>query len=267
MDSLMGYEKVSLGFAEFTAKLIEESFEAILSAQEYQIERYAKLTRAINGEENVPGLISSDDVESEIELRFDSPLDEGAVISNKVSQLLTLYSPDLAIKGGEVLTAEQAQDIRDVVSEALYEEKIGVLSSLLTQTIPPRIMVSEGEITTKLELSNFMPEEVIPPAGKADNQKAKPAIRGKAAAKLPLPDVAIANPNDRNFGFFDRIPVQRVTDPDGGKVIMVGKPTAASNIATQPSVFIPDLRLIAKPATQSSKSSMLAQLTIRFKTV
>ena len=45
---MQNIQEVSLGFAEFVSQLIQETFEAILSSQNYQLERYAELQGRLN---------------------------------------------------------------------------------------------------------------------------------------------------------------------------------------------------------------------------
>ena len=42
------FKEVSLGFAEFVSQLIQETFEAILSSQNYQLEKYLEIESKLN---------------------------------------------------------------------------------------------------------------------------------------------------------------------------------------------------------------------------
>lgn len=47
------FKEVSLGFAEFVSQLIQETFDAVLSSQNYQLEKYAELEAKMNLPNNV----------------------------------------------------------------------------------------------------------------------------------------------------------------------------------------------------------------------
>ncbi|MTB53489.1 hypothetical protein [Lewinella sp. W8] len=258
----MEYEKVSLGFAEFTAKLIEESFEAILSSQQYQIERYLRLTESLDADEPISGLVKEEEVDEEIRSRFGSLLSRGMVLSNEESDRLAGLPEPVNLPGGERINAEGEAAIRAIITDLVYERKTEVLRTMINQSALARIHVTEGELETKLELSNLIPRQEEPPVTK------KTASR-KAQRKVDLGTVEQVQPG---FSMSDprvtKVNLKRIKDPDTGAEIVVVDRNKLLEASRKTAVAsVPDLRLIAKPATNSSSSSILATLKIKFKTV
>jgi hypothetical protein len=270
------FSKVSLGFAEFVSQLLHETFDAVLSAQNYQLEKYSEFEKALSiSNEKFKELYLSDaDIKSkEIEI-FGVALAEKMIISDVLIAVITGTVKDFdqakAISNN-TLTKFGFDISQQAVLSAIVEEKKGNLRHLINNSEMVRLMVDSGEITAKMELSNLYQNTANESTSTISNDPLKipstpphpPLPEKKATASTPG-----LTPLATGSKIFDLkgIKVSEVLDPvSKQKTLLIDKSSIKNNVVV--SNLIPKFRLVATPAQITSNSNLYSQVVIKFKTV
>lgn len=268
------FSKVSLGFAEFVSQLLHETFDAVLSAQNYQLEKYSALEKAlgISTPEFKESYITDEEIkEKEIEL-FGAALVENMIIPDDMLTRLKETVPDFdpemqdkAIRKGK-LTAYGVTLFADVSLESLVAEKKGEIRQLVNHSDMVRLIVDSGEIRAKLELTNLYQSADTEPA-RGDDPKKEPPPEisdppGKGATVKPTSG---ATPTIKRQGLKET-KMKEIEDPVSKlKTLIIDKASLQKNATFAGSM--PNVRLIATPATSTSNSNLFSEVIIKFKTV
>ena len=122
------FEKVSLGFAEFVSQLLHETFDAVLSAQNYQLEKYSEFEKALSlSNQQFKELYISDDEikEKEIEI-FGVSIKEKIQITNNlltsIKRIIKDFDQEKAVEKNK-LTNFGVTILEQKVIELIVDEK------------------------------------------------------------------------------------------------------------------------------------------------
>lgn len=155
-----------IGFPEFTAKLITDTFDALMAANMKQTEAYIELVKEIS--KSLTEFINSakDDISGEMVLQFltkvlpntentGTALQEGGTVpENK----LTDFNNAIKVEGddnGKVVTATTPYaDILQAIARRIAADKYTLLQDMVKLGLL-RIVVEEGEIETRLTFNTF----------------------------------------------------------------------------------------------------------------
>lgn len=265
------FNKVSLGFAEFVSQLLHETFDAVLSAQNYQMEKYSELEKALSISEVVfKELYISDEelLAKEIEL-FGTSITENMIVNENLLKSIISNFPDFnesngIVKGKLVLTGKE--EIKNNLALILVTEKRDKIREMINKSDMVRLMVDSGEIRAKLELTNIYQDN----EAKTDDSKS-PAETGSIGKTKILKKPIItksANLDFKNIGdlkssglkvniFEDEVTKQ--------KTVLIDK-SSIQKSEIKPST-LPNVRLIATPAQITSNSNLFSEVVIKFKTI
>lgn len=248
------FSKVSLGFAEFVSQLLHETFDAVLSAQNYQLEKYSALEKALGTSTlKFKELYITDDEIKEKEIEFfGAALMENMIIPDDMLISLKETVPDFdpemqdkAIRKGK-LTPYGVTLLADFVLESLVAEKKGEIRQLVNHSDMVRLIVDSGEIRAKLELTSLYQGPDTETVKKEDPQKVPtPTLKSQGLKEVKIKE------------FED--PVSKL------KTLIIDKASIQKNAPVAGSM--PNVRLIATPATSTSNSNLFSEVVIKFKTV
>lgn len=284
---MVEFSKVSLGFAEFVSKLLHETFDATLSIQQYQLEKFLELEEALNlstskfqelyiNSEEIEDRESEDVNIKEIEDRENEIF--GVILEHKmqVSQKLLdgiaflkikedgiIWNKSLT-KKGFVLLRDKVKKIlkeerRSEIIEIITQKKKNLIQELINRTDMVKLMIQSGEIRAKLELSNFL-EDVVTDKTEKNTRNEKKKKTTNESLPIPMTSKLFELSKLRGIKF------REISDLQGEKAIIIDKDTIKNKPATIN--FMPNVRLIAKPAqSKHSSSEFYSEVTIKFKTI
>ena len=252
------FSKVSLGFAEFVSQLLHETFDAVLSAQNYQLEKYSEFEKALSiSNESFKVLYVTDgELESRETELYGSLLT--ANMSVDASFIITLQknNGNIDIQQAVVnnkLTGYGLDAARSAISDLVVNEKKAKLRQLIDHSQMVRLMVDSGEIKAKLELSNLYEQQ----------EQATKTV-------APLKNLPAGQPLKivkEQMQFIPKgRPAREYVDPVSKQKILLVDRTALLESQAASSI-IPRLRLVATPVTSTSSSSLFSEVTIKFKTI
>lgn len=159
---MANFQEVSLGFAEFVSQLIQETFDAVLSSQNYQLEKYAELQSRLSLPNSTFAalFITPEQVSTKAFLLLGKAIEEKMLVDQDLQAFLddNVDSAVVAVDSGE-LTLAGVVAIQEVVIDLLVEEQKSLLNTLINQSSMANLVVDSGEITAKLELSNLYATE------------------------------------------------------------------------------------------------------------
>lgn len=262
------FSEVGLGFAEFVAQLLNETFDSVLTSQNYQLEKYIELENAKNlSNERFFALYLDDSVLSERELDiFGLALQAKMHLSPTILAILDdIFGTEIkGIVEKDHLTEQGYQEVKAFLLETVVEERKAMIDTLLGKMELARLVVDSGEIKAKLELSNLYEEDSSTTAAGAGRKKATP----KRSIKRPTTDptkLTQATP-DNLTNIIRNIDIKQYVDPTTQlKTLIVDKASIADG--TPVKALIPDVRVIAKPVKMTSSSNLYSEVVIKFKTV
>jgi hypothetical protein len=253
------FNKISLGFAEFVSQLLHETFEAALSAQNYQIEKYIEI-------ENILKLSNTRyfDLYLNTELLKERSLD---IFGVEVKNQMTL-NPEIVliienlfedvsdyIKSNK-LTNNGFKAIKEYVLTNLVSERKNVLQSIINKTEFSRLIIDSGEIKAKLELTNLYQDKSL------DDEK---LVSLKANSTKKSEDEK-SNVFSSKSVLFNNIKMTEIKDSKTNeKILVIDKSTISDK--SNFTYSLPNVRITAKPATVSSNNNLLSEVIIKFKTV
>lgn len=272
---MQNFNEISLGFAEFVAQLLQETFDAALSAQNHQIERYAELTNILNlSASQYSGLYltNQDLLNKELEL-FGLPLKEEIMVTEEMlDRIENLVEDTSDLIKEERLTSFGVSSLKDITLEITVEEKKSILREIINKTEMTRLHIDSGEIKAKLELSNLYQSVEDEGEGEEGRQKANPLREEQKSDKGELKGEVQEGPIKKipDLGVVPRrienVNVNEVINPiTQEKILILDKTNIPDRVG--PIQKIPNLRLVAKPASISSSANLLSEVTIKFKTI
>jgi hypothetical protein len=164
---MQNIQEVSLGFAEFVSQLIQETFDAILSSQNYQLERYAELQGRIdlpNANYRQVYNVGSR-VPDRIQQFFGFSLTLGMPVDPILNDFLVENFDDISlfIDATNGFTNEGLIAVEDFFTDLIINEEKTMLNALINQSDVSRLVIDAGEITAKLELSSLFMDDTPPP--------------------------------------------------------------------------------------------------------
>lgn len=184
---------VEMGFAEFTAKLIADTFEAVTVALAEQEAQYLELTRAaeLPPETFAEQAVAEEDLERELARLFPgdqkhphavyvgapyTPATVKAAEAPPFAELLDvkLAEGDWDRRGAAITLAEPGvAKIRGAARTMLGLERYAALRQLLARGLP-RVLVDSGRINAKLTFQVTQMEESAPAASEQPTLVARP---------------------------------------------------------------------------------------------
>lgn len=299
---MQNIQEVSLGFAEFVSQLIQETFDAILSSQNYQLERYAELQGRLDLSTDAYRQAYGIDekVEDRMVQYFGFIVTRQTAVNQALNDFLVDNFDDPAsftTTNGR-LSQQGLDDIKDLMAESIISEEKTILNTLVNQSEASRLVVDSGEITAKLELSSmFMDNQTDDDNTGGVQTPNKEQESGNTKLLEGVPKIVNPNPKIPNTNTGED------KDPDGikettsnptkdpGAVNQLLLPSYNRNIkvfqfqntdsgkntllidrnqfdaVNNSSVLIPNVRLSAQPTKLTSNSNLYSEVKISFKTV
>ncbi|WP_072680469.1 hypothetical protein [Arcobacter sp. LA11] len=248
---MSGFQKVSLGFAEFVSTLLHDVFDAAIDAQNHQFEKYMELERMIklSNEEFANLYLSQNEVLNKEEELFSSVLSKKSIITESIYEAIEdniTEDINLYVKNKK-LTEKGFTFLKEYSLDLLIQEKKDYLSFMLNKYESSNIAIESGEIKAKIELSNMY----IDNEEKIENKKilSKKLLSKKEEITLE-----------------EKTYIKEYTDSDTNeKVLIINKDEIKKqDIST---ITIPNTRVIARPIDKNSTSNLYSEITIRFKTI
>lgn len=255
------FSKVSLGFAEFVGKLIHETFDAVVSSQNYQFNKHEELQEALNSsvvkfeklhlhpEETASYILDTyglmptaggqvtEELVKKLKFAFTDAQLESILSKNRFTQL-----------GVELLTANAVQKL-----VALKKQQ---LQQMLNFHQATRIVVDSGEIKAKVELY-CLNESLV------SNKNSKKSRSNSDSMPKVMQSFSVNSIVDSGG---NKTPLLEVLDSvTQTKTLIIDKkkiPSAVGNFDQMPGT-----RLVVNPATPSSSTAFFSEITIKFKTV
>ncbi len=243
------FKEVSLGFAEFVSQLIQETFDAMVSASIYQMERYAELVGNVSMANDLYAkkFFTEEEISKQAEEYFGVEINLQTTVDENLQRLLEenfenynlLFSKKKLTKNGTL-------EIYNFISDMMAEQQKSMINALINNSGASKIVVDSGEITAKLELSNLYSTET---EEKVEEKKTDNDSRN------------ILLPGNRKM-----IKVHDIKDSKTGKNTIIIDRKEIENIKNS-SFQIPALRLSVQPAKISGSSNLYSEIKINFKTV
>jgi hypothetical protein len=265
------YSKVSLGFAEFVAQLIHETFDAILDSQNYQIDKYLGLEKALNTSiaEFKIKYLSDEELNTFIidELGFE--IKANLILKNE--QVLVLNAILLQQESNEItknkLSAIQYNLIYNFLLEKLVTEKKSKIRMFVERPELARLFVDSGEIKAKLNMF-FLNENIAETKSPISKKlSADVSIKEQLATneKLNFEVKKIDFSKTQSLGIYSDVKVQEILDKETGtKIILIDKESLKNK---EIDFNIPTSRIIAQPINSSSTTSISSEVTIKFRSI
>lgn len=295
-------QEVSLGFAEFVSQLIQETFEAVLSSQNYQLERYAELQGRLNlpNEAYRTAYHIDDKVGERVQQYFGFQLDRGAPVDQALNDFLVDNFDDIStfIDANNILTPVGYEAVEEFIINLIITEEKAILNTLINQSDVSKLVVDSGEITAKLELSSMFIDDQTGvdggaattknlEAGKESITKGTLDKNPKITTKPKLPNLDKGDKEGPdsiketiNTGTLDPglvnellLPtynrnikvLQFQNDQTGRNTLLIDK--GEFNQINSSNVLIPNVRLSAQPTKLTTNSNLYSEIKISFKTV
>jgi hypothetical protein len=257
-------KEVSLGFAEFVSQLIQETFDAILSSQNYQLEKYAELESKLNMANNVylKNYISEDQIEERKLDYFGFKVEKQMVISEAFNQFINEnFESEKKLVHNNKLTILGYDIIHEFISNLIVEEQKGVINTIINKSNSTNLVVDSGEITAKLELSNLYTQEEETDADVKADMDAGSRLKNVDFGKPTRTEKEVLLPSfNRKIKVIDHVDVST-----GKSTILIDKSTV--DTITDSNVLIPNVRLSVQPTKMSSSSNLYSEIKLSFKTV
>lgn len=265
------YSKVSLGFAEFVSQLIHETFDAILDSQNYQIDKFLSLERALNTslidfknkyltDEEINEYIF-DEIGFELKENISLTSEQALILSNI---LLKAESKQL-IK--TKLTPSQFILIYDYILEKLVKEKKSKIQMFVERPEMARLFIDSGEIKAKLNLS-FLNEDLKDATSSTDKNLNTPGMRREDLVENKKHSFEVKKidfSKIQTAGRLSNIKVNEIIDKDtGSKILLIDKEILKNK---EVDFNIPTTRIIANPINNNSSTSISSEVIIKFRSI
>lgn len=267
---MANFSEVGLGFAEFVALLLQETFDATLSAQNYQIEKFVELEKSLGlSNERFKELHLNDDMLLEKELDiFGSKLDRKVGLTADVIGIIEgIFEDTSGIIRQEKLTVKGLAALKTYVLESLVAEYKSQLNEVLNKVEAARLFVESGEIRAKLELTNLSREA----SDQGDTQTQNAAVKKKVNQASRSGDVVQnGGTTQPSVSYLSSTSVsikgvkyEEIVDPETNKkTIIIDKGSVSGK--SRVSFSMPSVRVTVRPASASSSSTLFSEVIIKF---
>ena len=265
------FSKVSLGFAEFVSQLIHETFDAILDSQNYQIDKYLGLEKALNTANNefAKKYLSPEEINEHILDEVGFELKANMILTDE--QIGTLSTILSEIESKEVIKSKLNKIQYDVIYYHLLEVLINTRKSKIQMFVErpelARLFVDSGEIKAKLNL--FCLNEEIKPVANPVNK----TISKTKSAKETMSNIEKVSFEVKKLDFSKiqilgkttTVMAKEVIDKETGlKTILIDKESIKNK---EINFNIPTTRIVANPINSSSSSAISSEVTIKFRSI
>lgn len=279
------FNQVSLGFAEFVSKLMHETYDALLSTQDHQLERILDQEEMLRWPAEVfrERCVSDEELAEQEQRWFGMMLAERTPLTPALEEQIRALVPEDQLKAAlaRPLSKAAIETIRQALTARVVDEHKGRLRARLDVQRSTRLIVDSGEIRAKLELSNLHqsealaaprimtrpgePSEVRPAPTSEPVQPSEPRQPARPSEVLSTPgDVTLTPATLLDVARLEA-PLREIIDPTTKQKILIVDRQALMNQASSSSAM-PSVRIVATPARQTSSASLLSEVTIRFKT-
>lgn len=165
-----------IGFPEFTAKLVGDTFDALVMANMKQVESYIGLVEQVSKSLSTFVNETKDDITGAEILQYleavipavasdaehDSKIHEGAVLDNETAEALNgavkvpaeVADPAPTFNSGDQLSDATWQNVLDAVATRISVNKYTLLQEMVKQGIL-RLVVENGTIETRLTFTTY----------------------------------------------------------------------------------------------------------------
>ena len=246
-------EKVNLGMAEFIAKLIDETMEAVIDAQNTQAQQNAAIRNAalMNLEDFAVSNIANDEALIYFKEKISPnalPIIGRAFDLNYYKQLFNIefQSDEVSISKKSTTLLKPGFDRMMLLCKIeLSEEKHQIFKQLLKDGLP-KIVIDNGEITAKVAFTAVTNSQN---ATDTKNLKSK-AIDSSVLTKTPSLSLD-----------------SKILD---GSTTLIKANTFDKVSSSYTDKYLPETKIILENANQSSSNSttsLFGEVTLRFKTV
>ena len=264
------FSKVSLGFAEFVSQLIHETFDAILDSQNYQIDKYLGLEKALNtsNSDYKEKYLGDDEIneflleELGFEIKPNLVLNENqAIILNNI---LSKIESNEMIKSK--LTSTQFGLIYNSFLEILVNEKKAKIKMFVERPELARLVVDSGEIKAKLNLFFLNESSKQPSSNPKRLEKPKPSIQDKTSSNSLSFDLKKLDfSKSQNFGKYTALKAKELVDKEtGNKIVLIDKESLKDK---EINFNIPTTRIVANPISSSNSSAISSEVIIKFRSI
>lgn len=246
-------EKVNLGMAEFIAKLIDETMEAVIDAQNTQAEQNAAIRSSalMSIEEFAQSHISDDIALTYLKEKINPnalPVVGRAFDINYYKQLFNVefQADEVTIsKKSTILLKPGYERLLLLCKIELSEEKHQIFKQLLKDGLP-KIVIDNGEITAKVAFTAVTNSQTT---AETKNLKSK-TLDSSTITKSP--SISLDS---------------KILD---GSTTLIKANTFDKVSPSYTDKYLPETKIILENATQSSSNSttsLFGEVTLRFKTV
>lgn len=248
---------VNLGFAEFVSKLIEETFEAIVTSQSEQIIKHEEILNSLllDKEKFAEQYVNQEEVENLYTVKGGFPI--GTPFTDlSLAHLLKQYEipftpPPLQLKKTtkvSSLTQEQLNALKKALQLEIATNKLFVLSEAAKQGLP-KLAVDSGEITAKLTFSVAVTTEN--------------SVQDDKGLKKLTPDTTALTSKPLKLSSFAKEFVDTDTKE---RIVLLSKGDKMNGVVANTSEMLSGIRLAVKQSN-STNNSVQSEVTIRFKTI
>lgn len=263
------FSKVSLGFAEFVSQLMHETFDAILDSQNYQLEKYLGLEKALNttSAEFAAKYLTADEINEFITEEIGFELKPNISLTEKQIAVVRTILSDLGSKETlkSRLTKAHYELIYNYFQSDLVEHRKAKIRMFVERPELARLFVDSGEIKAKLNLSCL--NETIKPitkSAKTDTTAIKreiPMVTDSALFEVKKLDFSMIPTLSKNTDLI----VKEITDKETGlKTILINKESIRNRDIN---LNIPTARIVASPVNTTSSAAISSEVTIKFRSV
>ncbi|MBK8260474.1 MAG: hypothetical protein IPK80_03950 [Nannocystis sp.] len=269
MDEL---RDVGLGFAEFVGQLLCETFDAVLNAQQHQIQRRLELVEALAMSDAAfkARFIGAELVRDREARIFGARLEPGMRLSSAQELALAELSSAPRVDSRAVsepvpLSVNDVTAARAAIESLLVREQRDQIAGLLHRIQEMHLIVDQGEITAKVELSTVArvgdaPPEMALRSTRTETTSGSSAPRETREAEAEAPGASIRDAAAAALSLGGRI----IVDPETKRTTVLFDRQALER-AGRTAQDSP-LRVTARPITSTSQAMTSSQVTIRFRT-
>jgi hypothetical protein len=257
------FKEVSLGFAEFVSQLIQETFDAILSSQNYQLEKYVELESKLNLPDRVfvENFITKEEVETKKIEFFGFNIQKQMVVDESLNNFLfENFDSSQNLVFNNKLTNLGYDSITIFIENLIVENQKNILNSLINKSNVSNLVIDSGEISAKLELSNLFSEEGTNTQKQGLSDVKLKSLK-KTIDKRTLLKKEFLLPTEKR-----KISVVNFKDTKTGKITVLIDKKEIDNINSS-NFQIPNVRLSVKPTKLTESSNLYSEIKINFKTV
>lgn len=265
------FSKVSLGFAEFVAQLVHETFDAILDAQSYQIDKYLGFEKALNtpNSEFAAKYLTTEEINEYMLAELGFELKDYTALTK--DQIVILSEILKKTASGETeksdLTKAQFDLVYNEILGKLINERKSKIQMFVERPELARLFVDSGEIKAKLNLS-CLNEEV-----KSASTQTSTARKSTKTARASVPVAEKVSFEVKKLDFsrtqlsskIAGIKATEITDKETGlKTILIDKESLKNKDV---SLNIPTTRIIANPISSTNTTTISSEVIIKFRSI